>query len=258
MPDAVRVALVTGASRGIGAATARRLGADGFAVVLAARSTDDLDGVAADITGAGGDALAVRCDAAVIDDLDALLAAAVDRHGRIDVLVNNAGVLPTATRSERVPVDVWRNAFDVNVTAPWYLAGRCKGVMTTAGGGVVVNVSSTAALYPSVGFVAYNATKAAVSMLTRTLALEWAAEGVRVVGIAPGKIDTGMIEPILAFSDRRGIALNPLGRVGHPDEVADLIAYLVSDRGSFITGSIITIDGGEVLASGGAAATAQI
>jgi NAD(P)-dependent dehydrogenase (short-subunit alcohol dehydrogenase family) len=114
----------------------------------------------------------------------------------------------------------------------------------------VVNISSTAALYPSVGFSAYNASKAALSMLTRTLALEWARDGIRVVGVAPGKVDTAMVRPIVDYGARNGLPLNPLDRIGRPEEVAALVAYLASDRAAYITGSIVTIDGGEVLATG--------
>jgi NAD(P)-dependent dehydrogenase (short-subunit alcohol dehydrogenase family) len=114
-------------------------------------------------------------------------------------------------------------------------------------GGVVVNVTSIAALYPSVGFAAYNASKAALTMLTKTLALEWAADGIRVVGVAPGRVDTAMVEPILRWDEKQGRRPNPLGRVGQPEEVAELIAFLAGDRARYVTGSIITIDGGEVL-----------
>ena len=248
----MRVAVVTGASRGIGAATASALAAGGDAVVLAARSVDDLDAVAHKIRADGGDATVVPTDAADMSQLDALVDATVNRYGRLDVLVNNAGLLPTAVRSERMAVSDWQYAFDLNVTAPWYLACRAKEAMVWSGGGVIVNVTSTAALYPSVGFSAYNASKAALSMLTRTLALEWAREGVRVVGVAPGKVDTALVAPIVAFSERHELPLNPLGRIGRPEEVADLIAYLASDRAAYVTGSIVTIDGGEVLATTGA------
>jgi NAD(P)-dependent dehydrogenase (short-subunit alcohol dehydrogenase family) len=248
----MRVAIVTGASRGIGAATAAALAKGGAAVVLAARSVDDLKAVAAAIHAAGGEAMVVRTDATDLAQLDALVEATLARYGHLDVLVNNAGLLPTAVRSERMAVSDWRHAFDLNVTAPWYLACRAKEAMVTGGGGVVVNVSSTASLYPSVGFSAYNASKAALSMLTRTLALEWAAEGIRVVGVAPGKVDTALVAPIIAFAERHDLPLNPLGRIGRPEEIADFIAYLASDRASFVTGSIVTIDGGEVLATAGA------
>jgi len=243
-----RVAVVTGASRGIGAATAAQLAADGAAVVLAARSVGDLEGVAGGIRAAGGDALVVRADATVLADLDAVVAATEEAFGRLDILVNNAGVLPTAARSERMTVEDWQQAFDLNLTGPWYLACRAKELMAAGGaGGVVVNVTSTASLYPSVGFSAYNASKAGLTMLTKTLALEWARDQIRVVGVAPGKVDTVLVQPILEFSEAHDRPLNPLGRIGKPEEVADLIAFLVSDRAGYMTGSIVTIDGGEVL-----------
>jgi 3-oxoacyl-[acyl-carrier protein] reductase len=244
-----RVAVVTGASRGIGAATAARLARDGCAVVLAARSTDDLETVAKEIDAANGEALVVPTDVSDVASLDALVAATLERFGRLDVLVNNAGVLPPATRAEKVTVEEWKSALDLNLTAPWYLACRAKEAMAASspGGGVIVNVTSTAAQYPSTGFAAYNASKAALTMLTKTLALEWAADGIRVVGVAPGRVDTVMVEPILRWDDKQGRRPNPLGRVGRPDEVAELIAFLVGERAGYVTGSIITIDGGEVL-----------
>ena len=144
-------------------------------------------------------------------------------------------------------MEEWRSALDLNLTGPWYLACRAKEAMTRDGG-VVINVTSTAAQYPSVGFSAYNASKAALTMLTKTLALEWAADGIRVVGVAPGRVDTVMIESILRWDEKQGRPPNPLGRVGRPEEVAELIAFLAGDKAGYVTGSIITIDGGEVLA----------
>jgi len=246
-----RVAVVTGASRGIGSATAGRLAAEGFAVVLAARSVDDLEAVAKQINADGGQALAVPTDVTDLSALDELVTATLDRFGRLDVLVNNAGVLPVASRSERISAEDWRQTIDLNLTGPWYLACRAKEAMDRGdGGGVVVNVTSTAAFFPSVGLSSYNASKAGLTMLTRTLALDWARDRVRVVGVAPGKVETVLVQPILQWSAKRDLPLNPLGRIGQPEEVADLIAFLVSDRATYITGTVVTVDGGEVAASG--------
>ena len=245
-----RVAVITGASRGIGAATAARLARDGCAVVLAARSVDDLQTLAKQIEADGGEALVVPTDVSDIAALDVLMATTLERFGRIDVLVNNAGVLPPATRSEQVAVDDWKRTFDLNLHGPWYLACRAHDAMTTADGGVVVNVTSTASLYPSVGFSAYNASKAALTMLTKTLALEWARDRVRVIGIAPGKVETELVQPILRYDEKKQNRVNPLGRVGRPEEVAELIAFVTSTQASYMTGSIITIDGGEVVGTG--------
>jgi NAD(P)-dependent dehydrogenase (short-subunit alcohol dehydrogenase family) len=243
-----KVAIVTGASRGIGAATARRLAAAGYSVAIASRSVEELDALAVAIDGDGGTALVVPTDVVDPAALERLVEATVDRFGRVDVLVHNAGVLPPATRSERMTLDGWSQTLAVNLTGPWWLANRAFDEMKSTGdGGVIINLTSTAASYPSVGFAAYNASKAALTMLTKTLALEWARSNVRVVGIAPGKVDTVMVEPIVAYTEQAGRPLNPLARIGTPGEVADLVCFLVSEQAAFITGTIITIDGGELL-----------
>ncbi len=245
-----RVAVVTGASRGIGAATAVKLAAEGYVTVLAARSRQALEQVGDQITRAGGTCVIVPTDLAVTGDLDTLVGEVECRFGHLDVLVNNAGVLPPAKRAEDIELAEWRQAFDVNVTATWYLTSRFKSLLVRNGSGVVVNVTSVAAFLPTVGLSAYNASKAAVTMLTRTLAIEWARDRIRVVGVAPGKVNTDMVAPILEYGKRRNIKANPSDRIAEPAEVADLIAYLVDDRAAYITGSIITIDGGEVAAGG--------
>jgi NAD(P)-dependent dehydrogenase (short-subunit alcohol dehydrogenase family) len=242
------VALVTGASRGIGAATARRLSADGHRVVLAARSADLLDACAADLIGSGGDAIAVPTDLTDPTAIEALVEttrAFAGPSARVDVLVNNAGVLPTAVRAERMTLDEWQQTLTLNLTAPWYLATRAHPLL--GAGSVVVNVSSSASFYPSVGLSAYNASKAALNMVTRGLALEWAGDGIRVVGVAPGLVDTDLVVPITQWMERTEQKVNPMGRLGTADEVAELIAFLASGKAAFMTGSIVTLDGGELL-----------
>jgi NAD(P)-dependent dehydrogenase (short-subunit alcohol dehydrogenase family) len=244
----VTVALVTGASRGIGAATARRLAADGRRVVIAARSSGPLDALVDEIAASGGTALAVPTDLTDPAAIDALVDATrqfVGESARLDVLVNNAGVLPAATRAERMPLGDWQHTLMLNLTSPWYLATRAHALM--AEGSVVVNVSSSAAFYPSVGLSAYNASKSALNTVTRGLALEWARDGIRVVGVAPGLVDTELAVPITQWMERTDQRVNPIGRLGTADEVAELIAFVASDRAAYMTGSVVTLDGGELL-----------
>jgi NAD(P)-dependent dehydrogenase (short-subunit alcohol dehydrogenase family) len=244
-PDEARLALVTGASRGIGLAIARRLAADGYHVVLCARSSDVIEGHAAQLRAEGRLASALTCDLSDRTAIAALLVEYEQQFSRMDVLFNNAGALPTAQVAESVDYDEWDRTLEVNVTAPWYLASRFRRLMRP--GSVVVNVASTAAYYPSRGLVAYNVSKAALVMLTRVLALEWARHGVRVVGVAPGKIDTELLAPIKAYAESRNVEWNPQRRVGAAEEVAGLVGYLVSDAAAFITGTVFPIDGGELL-----------
>lgn len=243
-----RRALVTGASRGIGAAIARRLAERGADVVLAARSGDAIRALAGDLSGLGTRTLAIQADMSDRGSLAALMTEVEDRVGGLDIMVNNAGVLPEAKPSDDVSWAEWDATLGVNLSAPWYLACRAKRLMTS--GGVIVNNASTASYYSSRGLVAYNVSKSALVMLTRGLALEWARDGIRVVGVAPGKVDTDLVQPILRWSEKRSLPLNPMRRIGGADEVADLVAFLVSDEAGYITGVTVPIDGGELLAAG--------
>jgi NAD(P)-dependent dehydrogenase (short-subunit alcohol dehydrogenase family) len=241
------VALVTGASRGIGAATARRLAAEGHRVVLAARSAEPLAALAAELGGDHGDALAVPTDLTDPSAVDALVDATRAFAGTapLAVLVNNAGVLPTATRAERMSLDDWQRTLMLNLTSPWYLATRAHALMGE--GSVVVNVSSSAAFYPSIGLSAYNASKAALNTVTRGLALEWARDGIRVVGVAPGLVDTELAVPITQWMERTEQQVNPMGRLGTANEVAELIAFVAGGKATYMTGSVVALDGGELL-----------
>ena len=244
-----RRALVTGASRGIGAAIARRFAEQGADVVLAARSAGAISELAKELGEFGGRAIAVAADMTDRGSLKALVEQVGDQLGGLEILVNNAGALPKASRAEKLGWDEWDATIGLNLSAPWYLACRAKELMGERGG-VVVNNASTAAYFPSRGLVAYNVTKSAMVMLTRVLALEWAREGVRVVGVAPGKVDTDLVAPIVAWTEKHQMPLNPMRRIGSVHEVADLVAFLVSDKAAYITGVTVPIDGGELLTAG--------
>jgi 3-oxoacyl-[acyl-carrier protein] reductase len=242
-----RVAVVTGASRGIGAAAARTLAARGAAVALVGRSANALDEVAGQVRAAGGTAVPLVADLADPDAVAGIVPQAVAELGGLDILVNNAGVLPRATRSEELSRADWDAVLAVNLTAPWELASRAHPALVERGGGVIVNVTSTAAYYPSIGLAHYCSAKAALEMTTKALALEWARDGIRVVGIAPGRVDTDLVRPIVAYDQKRGARPNPLNRLGRPDEIAAAIAFACSDEGGYLTGTTVVLDGGEIV-----------
>jgi 3-oxoacyl-[acyl-carrier protein] reductase len=243
-----RRVLVTGASRGIGAAVARRFAELGAGVAVTARSADAVEALASELRQAGARAIAVPADLTDRGSLQALIERVGEELGGLDVLVNNAGMLPAAALAGTVGWAEWDQVIGLNLSAPWYLACRAKELMTD--GGVVVNNASTASYYPSRGLVAYNVSKAALVMLTRVLALEWARDGIRVVGVAPGKIDTDLVQPILRWAEETERPLNPMRRIGQDREVADLVTFLASPQASFITGVTVPIDGGELLTAG--------
>lgn len=243
-----RVALVTGASQGIGAAIAHQLASDGAELLLVARNAEKLRNLADELAGDGVVARTYSADLARDEEIDALVTAIRGDVDRLDILINNAGVLPPAKRTERTTRAEWNAVLDLNLSAPWFLACRAKEMMPA--GGVVINMSSTAAGYPSIGLVPYNVSKAAVTMLTESLALEWARDHVRVLGVAPGKVNTAMVVPILEWAEKKKLQVNPLGRVGEPSEIAGLVSFLCSDAAAYMTGTTVPIDGGELLTSG--------
>lgn len=244
-----RVAVVTGASRGIGRATASLLAHRGAHVWAVARDRGALTSLAADIESDGGRCTPMVTDVGSTESLDHLVAQVRDRHDSVDFLVNNAGLLPTAQRAEATSTYDWNRVLAVNLTSAWHLATTLKPAMRA--GSVVVNITSTAASYASVGLAAYCVSKAGLTMLTKALALEWAADGIRVVAVAPGKVDTVLGQPVLRYYEQRGLRPNPLNRIGESSEIAELIGFLVSDRAAFVTGSVVVCDGGELLQHAG-------
>ena len=233
-----KVALVTGASRGIGAAAARTLAQAGAAVVLAARDGSACAGLAAEIEAAGGHAAACACDVADPAQVEAAVALAVDRFGRLDILVNNAGVIePIAAIAEADPA-AWGTLIDINVKGVFHGLRFAAPVMVAQGAGVVVNISSGAATNPLEGWSAYCASKAAVLMLTRAAHAELGPRGVRVVGLSPGTVATDMQRVIKASGVNRVSQLDWSDHIP-PEWAGHAIAWLCTpDAAAF--------DGGDV------------
>ena len=242
-----QVAVVTGASSGLGVAFARALAGAGAHVVLAARRKDRLEGLASEIEGRGGRALAVPCDVTDDDQVDALMSEAVRTFGRLDILVNNAGVSDPHP-AEAEPMETFRRVVEINLTGQFCCAQRAGRHMIAAGRGSVVNVASV------LGFVAsgqipqasYAATKAGMVNLTRELAAQWARKGIRVNGLAPGWFPSEMTEDM--FGDERATrwmkSKTPMGRGGEEHELCGALVFLASDASSFVTGQTLIVDGG--------------
>jgi NAD(P)-dependent dehydrogenase (short-subunit alcohol dehydrogenase family) len=238
-----RVALVTGASRGIGAAAARVFARNGYAVVLAARSEAALGALAAEIQAEGGRALAVPADVADESSVERLMQRTLEKFGRLDAAFNNAGSGAPPTPLAEIEPHAFEAALRVNILGT-YLCMRSEiAAMRTRGRGTIVNMSSTAGLQGVAGLSAYCAGKHAVVGLTKAAALDYAAANIRVNVVAPGPIATERIND----EQRKRIGeFVPLKRVGTPEEVAELVLWLCSDESGFITGTVVPIDGGRL------------
>ena len=246
-----KVAIVTGAGSGIGAATARRFAAEGARVGVADVRADAAEAVAGEIAAAGGEAIPLVADVCSEDGARALVAGVVDAWGRLDALYNNAGVDATGDVLE-VTAEDWDRCFDVNVKGTWLCSKHAIPAMEASGGGAIVNQGSVAALVGIRRFAAYCAAKGAVVSLTRAMALDLAPRGIRVNCICPGTVLTPLMETMIR--ERGGgdldkgiemtVAKYPLGRLGDPEDIAGVALFLASDDASFVTGSIYTADGG--------------
>ncbi|MEO0544237.1 MAG: SDR family oxidoreductase [Pseudomonadota bacterium] len=225
-----RTALITGASRGIGEATARHLAADGWAVVLAARSSSDIDRIAAEITDIGGKALANTCDVADYHSVSAMIKATQERFGSIDLIVNNAGVInPIARLAESNPEE-WSSVVDINLKGVYNVIHAVLPGMLETGSGTVINISSGAANAPLEGWSHYCATKSAVKMLTAMVHKEYGDKGIRCVGLSPGTVATKMQVDIKASGINPVSKLDPDAHIP-PEWVAKAIAWL-ADAGA--------------------------
>jgi NAD(P)-dependent dehydrogenase (short-subunit alcohol dehydrogenase family) len=246
-----RTAIVTGAGRGIGRAIALALAQAGADVAVASRTPSELEEVAAEIRSLGRRAIVAPTDVTDRLAVEALVDRTVAGLGRLDVMVNNAGIAPFTTPFLDTPPEGFDACFRANVDAIVHGARAAGRVLLAQGSGCVLNLASIDGFMAEVGLAYYNAAKAAVVSLTRTLALEWAAGGVRVNAIAPGWIDTPMNAPEKADpqAEARILAQIPMGRWGRPEEIAAAAVFLCSDAASFITGEVLVVDGGQTVTS---------
>jgi NAD(P)-dependent dehydrogenase (short-subunit alcohol dehydrogenase family) len=240
-----RVAIVTGASQGIGRAIAVELGRAGAHVVACSRRLDAVERVAASVRAEGRRALAVACDVGDAEQVDAAVARMLDAFGRVDLLVNNAGYR-IRSPFEQLPRREWDAMVRTNLTGVFLFCQAVGRVMIDQRAGKIVNVTSVAGRTGSRGMACYAATKAAVTVLTQSLGAEWAKHGVTVNAVAPGPVETeGVLEvwktPAMIAQAAREV---PLQRLGRPEEVAWAVIFLASDQANFITGETLYVSGG--------------
>ena len=248
LPLAGRVALVTGAGRGIGRAIALALGRAGAAVACAARSLDQVEAAAAEIEAAGARALALGLDVTRAEQITAVVEQAETRLGPIDILVNNAGVT-LEKKTVELTDEEWDTVVATNLTAMFRCARAVAPGMIRRGHGKIINVGSMYGVIGVARYAAYCASKAAVDGLTRSLAVEWARHGMQVNCLAPGYMNTDIPRAALADERTRALFLSkvPARRIGEPEEVGALAVYLASPASDFMTGQTLYLDGGQTI-----------
>ena len=239
------VAIITGGGSGVGAATARRFAAEGAGIVIADFNEEAGRRIADEITEAGGEALAVRTDVASAADVEGMVAATAGRLGRLDVLFNNAAIALTGRdgRVTEVEEAVWDTVLAVNLKGPYLCCKFAIPRMVASGGGSIINNASVAALVAEPELDAYTAAKGGLLSLTRSIAVEYAADGIRCNAICPGLVRTPMAEAVAAETRTRFDA-ETLLPIGEPEDVAHLVVYLASAEARYVTGSTFVIDGG--------------
>ena len=244
-----RVALVTGAAAGLGEAAARRLAAAGAAVVVTDIDEANGEAVAESLGG-----LFLRHDVASESDWAAAIAGTDSKHGRLDVLVNNAGITLMGS-IEEMDLAGFRRTIDIDLVGTFLGCKAALPLMKRGGGGSIVNIASIAGLQAAANLVAYNAAKAGVTLMTKSIALHCAREGtgIRVNSVHPGVIRTAMLDKVMAQVPNPDelmagfVAVHPIGHIGEPDDIAEMVLYLASDRSKFVTGAQMVVDGGATI-----------
>ncbi len=239
-----RVAIITGGSRGIGRAVADGFAAMGATVVIASRKAEACEQAVAEITAAGGTALAVPTHVGRLEDLTHLVEATVEAFGGVDIVVNNAAnalALPIG----KITPEAWQKSFDANVRAGLFLVQEALPHLERSEHAAVVNVVTVGVFTSGAGLALYVAGKSALLSLTRTMAAELARKNVRVNALAPGVIDTDMFRANPPEVQEMMMGAQPMGRVGRPDEMVPAVLYLASDASSFMTGQCLVVDGGQ-------------
>jgi NAD(P)-dependent dehydrogenase (short-subunit alcohol dehydrogenase family) len=243
-----KIAVVNGASRGIGEAIARGLADCGATVVLTSRRQDGVQSVADAIVEAGGKAVAHACHAGHLDEIDALFEMVRKEFGRLDILINNAATNPYYGEASGLSPEAFDKTVEVNLKGPYFMSSKAVPLMIESGGGSIVNVASIAALTPLPGQAVYSMTKAGLISVTRSFAKEYGKQGVRVNAILPGVVETRFASALVEDPGvQKWLSRLPAGRAGQPDEMVAGVLYLVSDQASYTTGTTLVMDGGASL-----------